>query len=485
MAIRYGYWPFTEGSGASVADRDPNPVNLTIATSGASAWSSSQGSGWHNAGNPLSTIKSASLSGSKIASGLAASKTGAWSFCYATSSTGGVELVGLATTGDASQFELYCSSAWWGNQQLFSSITFTRDGTYHHLALVVDSAASPIGRIYQDGFSQATSSGSVSANRLIDSANALSTGIVCITCGGDGGSRLTGDIYWAALYNTLAASQVLDHAVKLRSNNDFDPDAGPSHIYGASSNSGTNDASTSSSDTAFTATMTIGAAGLNRIAIVHVSYEGNTPSTVAFDPAGTNVAMHLVTSSVVGSQGVAEYYLLDSELPGAGTYNITVTLGSGGTGCAMPIYLEGMAQAAPTNTITANGTSTSQAGTLPSNPAVGSFVLAALFDDTTGDTPTVAVPQTVLPKVNGTSTGNTHTLGGSASYVSASASTTVTFSGLTNTSQKLLLAVEWPAIRDSLPLVWEPSGSRHMRQNPAFYNMKRRDSGLYMPAHAA
>lgn len=441
---RYGLWKLNEGSGTTVADADASPVNLTVAATGASAWSSNRGSGWHNAGNPGSTIKSGSLSGSKIASGLAGSTKGVWSFTYSTSSTGSTALVAIATSTDSSQFEVYAGSIWWGNQQLFSSASYPLTSTYTHLAVVVDSTlASNRGRVFANGFQIQQGNGSVAQNRAIDSANALSTGLVCLTCGGDGAARITGDIYSAALYDTLSDGKILDHALKWRESNDIDPDAAGLAILGAGTNSGTNDASTSSSDTAFSATRTIGASGANRCVLAIVSWEGNSPTSVQFDPGGVNAAMTLVASATSGSQGVGIYFLPDASLPsGANIYTVTATLGSGGTGCITTDYFEGASQSTPSNFITNTGTSTSIAGTLPSSAAAGSFVIAACFDDTTTDTPTCALPETIFPKVNGTSTGNTHTLASSGRYVNSSGSVTMTFSGLTNSSQKLLVAVE-------------------------------------------
>lgn len=231
---RFGLWKFTEGVGLSVADSDNGPVNLTITATAGSGWSTARGAGWHNTGNPGCTILSPAVgAGSKIAIGLAGSRRAAWSFTYATASAATTCIVGLADATDTSIFEVYSGSIWFANQQLFSTVTLPNDGAYHHAVVRVDSTrATNRGEVWVDGVLTAQGNGSLTQNRAIDAATALANAKVCITCGGDGAARITGDVYSAALYDWLEIPQITRHAGLWRANNDVDPDADANLFYG-------------------------------------------------------------------------------------------------------------------------------------------------------------------------------------------------------------------------------------------------------------
>ena len=92
-----------------------------------------------------------------------------------------------------------------------------------------------------------------------------------------------------------------------------------------------------------TVSLTIGG-GSNRLIVAFVPMYGSVaPSVVNFDGS----AMTLATSKVEGSYRAYIYYMLESSLPSAGTYNLSVTPSTSARGGIFCLSLTGVAQQPP------------------------------------------------------------------------------------------------------------------------------------------
>lgn len=189
-------------------------------------------------------------------------------------------------------------------------------------------------------------------------------------------------------------------------------------------------------------------AGNNRIVLACVAYSGVATGITTKTLGGVAFQTAIDTGPDGSGRGCAILYMLDAAIPGTGTQTASIVVdGASGTCTATLVYLEGVNQAAPGNIVNTSGTGTSLTGTPASNDGAGSIRLDCLFDATTTDTPLPGTGQLTLAggtsgKLNGTSTGNTHTLATSAKYNRTSGSNPTSWSGLTNTSQKYLVSVE-------------------------------------------
>lgn len=305
---------------------------------------------------------------------------------------------------------------------------------------VLDTAATNRITAYLNGFSVFTSNTGITANTTLDT-NGGPLDVYATQNTTLSGTQALG---YLGLYSTaLTGADCLAHALRLFADSDTGPNVAGAQLRAAGTNGGTNDASTSTADPTAAATQTVGASGLNRGLFACITgFAVSTGVTVCTfnGVAGTRITGGTST----GSSDAEIWWWNDAALPGsAGTYSSVVTVdGAAGTVAVTLHYDEGVAQTAPTNFIVTTGTGTSITGTLPSSVAAGSILHGVLFDVTVADTAVAAANQLPLSVVNGTSTGNTHRHTSGAKYVPTAGSNSMSWSGLTNATAKIIVVVE-------------------------------------------
>jgi hypothetical protein len=452
-----------EGSGTTTADAESSPLDLSF--TGGPTWTTLGGGNAITYGGGTGKYARVTISSTKVTTAINGGKTWTMAVVSSWDGTNGNTAYAMGS-GDGSFGSLHGPHGHNGNIDfwvttaanglVFAGSVARTSGDIDVWFAVEDTAsASERSTLYKNGFAGlATNSGVTQDTTISLSGSGLVLGL------GDpcqGGDPLHDTQAYAALWSqALGAPEVLALTVRLAADNDHSPSTatGPL-LLSASTNGGSDDASTASSDHTGGGTLKLlSASGANRIACLSIGYAGTSTgiTAVTLDPVvgggGSLVNFHRAVQSTGSGAGVEIWYLLDSELPAAaGTYNWAVTVdGASGTFTASPFYDEGVAQQAPGNTVSTSGTGTSLTGTPASNDAAGSVRHDALYDATTTDTPVSGSGQLKLAgtgaKLNGTSTGNTHTLASSAKYTRTSASNPTSWSSLTNTSQKYLISVE-------------------------------------------
>lgn len=447
-------------------DSAASPANIPITYAGsyawttdntgrAIAWGSGAGGGLNTSVgttiNALSGSKTASLEFAIQFSAVAAAGTGP----IGAFTSDGIDIVGVdfrdITTGGSGTAgpQVYYNTAADGDQEE-SGAAFTVSGGYYVMQVVVDTAAANRKTYYNNGFRAATSNSLITANTTLS----FGTGTVEIQLAKGPSTNWTGatQSYGAIYASALTAANALNNAVRLMGDSDHDPNSSiGAYLFGASTNGGTDDASTASSDHTAQPTVTI-ASGSNRMVVAAVSYSGVSTGLTTKTLGGVAFQTAIDSGPDGSGRGCALLYILDANLPATGSQTATLTVdGASGTLCATLYYLENVKQSAPGNTVNTSGTGTSITGTPASSDGAGSIRFDCLLDATTTDTPVPGTCQVKLAgggtpgtgKLNGTSTGNTHTMCSSARYTGASASNPTSWSGLTNTSAKILVSAEF------------------------------------------
>lgn len=313
----------------------------------------------------------------------------------------------------------------------------------HVIAFVLDTAATNRRTIYRDGFAVVANNTGITSNTTLDTGGGPLEVYLINDGGGGSGASTFG---YAALHSVaLTASEVLRQTLRLFASNDASPTVTTgANLQAASTNGGTDDASTSTSDHTVAPTQTVGVSGQNRAlfgVVTGVGVSAGVSGTPTFN--GTNGTK--ITSILSSTNCVEVWMWNDAALPAAGTYSASATVdGASGTAAMTLFYFEGVSQSAPTNFGTQTGTGTSLTVNMTSSPAAGSILLAGLLDITTTDTPTHGANQLPTSSVNGTSTGNTHKHATSAKYVPSAGANSMSWTTLTNTSAKVGLAIEVP-----------------------------------------
>lgn len=457
-----------EGSGTTIADTSSGtPVNLAITAGGTGAWASQgsagQGYGWTAA---TSTGRAAATaSGTKIATALNGGKQVCIE-CAITLASGSITpgTAGICTfgpglfiatddmislqwpsSGEADNSHLKVAAVLNGTDNNYSEFPTLSLG-YQVIQLIVDtSQATAANRIqgYVNGFKAALTQNQAvpPQNSTFGSAATLETGTLSLFA-----QSITGYSYaFGALYSSasmLTGSDCLSHALRLFGTNDADPNAAGVALLAASTNGGTNDVSSSTADHSLSFTITIGS-GANRKVGISVAYFGVTTGVTSITFNGSSTGVHLTAqqqATFTSLAGCDYYEILDANLPAAGTYTIAVTVdGALGVACGSPLYVEGVAQSYSTNTGLATGTGTSLTATLGSNAVAGSLLVGELLDVSFGDTPVSGSNQLRLVSQQ-TSSVIEQTVDGK--YVPTAGANSMSWSGLTNTTGKIGIAVE-------------------------------------------
>ncbi len=481
---RLSLWKFDEASSGtgptSVADSDASPVNLAITYDGAAAWTAVTGYGdalsYPNA--DTATRCNASASSTKIATAFDGTRKTGTVACAAQFNTGTInsfygalgvgirdnvngrsvlclQLGDLGGTGDA-ELGLFVTTA--ATEDLSSILTMLANG-YHVVEGVVDTTqATATNRAFLrvDGFLVASLAGNSlpAQNANLDVPDTVDSGALS--------ADITTDIRGidnaaAALYdNAATAANSLGRAQRwfAASGSDADPDTAGAFLRGAcngvDTSMGTNDVSSSVADHSISFTVVIGASGSKRKVQIPIAYMNVTTGVTSITFNGSATGVHLSAqqqSTFATLAGCDLYEILDADLPAAGTYTIAVTVdGATGVVCGSPIYLEGVAQGYATNVGLATGTGTSLTATLASPAQTGSIISGQMLDVSFGDAPVSAVNQLRLAN-QATSSVIAQTV--DTKYVSAAGSNSLSWSGLTNTTGKIAIAIEAPVPQTS------------------------------------
>ncbi len=115
--------------------------------------------------------------------------------------------------------------------------------------------------------------------------------------------------------------------------------------------------------------------------------------------------------------------------------------GAAGVACGSPIYVTGVAQSYANNVGLATGTGTGITATLAGSASAGSILVGQMLDVSFGDAPISAVNQLRLA-TQATSSVIEQTV--DAKYVTNAGSDSMSWSGLTNASGKIAVAIEIP-----------------------------------------
>jgi lysophospholipase L1-like esterase len=209
-----GWWPLNDGSGATALDKSGN--GNAMALYGAPAWSSSAPAAL---GRSLQLVGTSSQYGqcSGSVAGLVGGGSGLTiAFWFNVSSGGKIPYVGFSASGHrfltydgGSTIYLICDS---GSATGF--IPYTKDGLWHHFALVFDGTQSGWGRVamYTDGQAQTVTVNTGSPPGSLDSAAQLGS----FVCGAD---------ITDALYSTCLVADVRLYSTAISA-------ADVAHLYG-------------------------------------------------------------------------------------------------------------------------------------------------------------------------------------------------------------------------------------------------------------
>lgn len=221
-----------------------------------------------------------------------------------------------------------------------------------------------------------------------------------------------------------------------------EPVEADTHLRTVGGYGGTSDVSANNTDHTISFTITIGATN-NRKVVLPIAYFGVTTGVTAITFNGSATGVHLSAqqqSSLASLAGCDIYEILDANLPGAGTYTVSVTVdGATGVACGTPVYVEGVAQSYATNTGLATGTGTSITATLGSSASAGSILVGELLDVSFGDAPVSGANQ--LPIVS-QATSSVIRQNADAKYVPAAGANSMSWSSLTNVTGKIAVVIE-------------------------------------------
>jgi hypothetical protein len=466
----------SEGSGTTAGDSESSPLDLAF--TGSPTWTTLGGGNAIAYGGGTGKYARVTISSTKVTTAINGGKTWTMAVVSSWDGTNGNTAYAMGS-GDGSFGTLHGPHGHNGNidfwvttaadSLVFAGSVARTSGDIDVWFAVEDTAsASARSTLYKNGFAGLATTSGVTQNTTISlsgSGLVLGLGDPC-----QGGDPLHDTQAYAALWSqALGAPEVLALTVRLAADNDHSPSTatGPL-LLSASTNGGTDDASTASTDHTVAPTVNVASSGgNNRKVIACVSYSGVSTGITTKTLGGVAFSTALDTGPDGSGRGVAILYMDDADIPGTGTQTASFVVdGASGTVAATLAYLEGAAQGAPGNTVNTSGTGTSLTGTPGSNDGAGSIRFDALFDATTSDTPVSGSGQLKLvgagSKLNGTTTGNTHTLATSAKYNRVSASNPTSWSSLTNTSQKYLISIEVAAASSFTPgsFGWHPSEYR-------------------------
>ncbi len=465
---RLSLWKFNEASSGTapttVADSDASPLNLTI-TYGGGNWTTISGYGSafaipNTAGNGARATQAVSSKYTSVFDGTLKTASAVVAINHNAGGTQNYGRFGLDSAGpNCFVWELSPASQWGLSADLSGSgsqdwaLLNAPSSGYHVYIPVIDTpnaTASQRARVYLDGFlaADATSGtgGTVTQNSVLVAATQ-------VDCGAPNYDPVTYyfravDVGSYSLYGSaLTSSDALRLSLRLFASgaSDTDPDVSGANLLAASTNGGTNDVSSSTADHTISFTVTIGASGLNRKVVIPIAYMGVTSGITSITFNGSATGVHLSAqqqSNLATLAGCDVYEILDADLPAAGVYTISATVdGAAGVACGSPIYVTGVAQSYANNVGLATGTGTGITATLAGSASAGSILVGQMLDVSFGDAPISAVNQLRLA-TQATSSVIEQTV--DAKYVTNAGSDSMSWSGLTNASGKIAVAIEIP-----------------------------------------
>lgn len=206
-----GWWPLNDGTGGVAMDASGNGNAMTLY--GAPSWSSSAPSALGHSLQLVGTSAQYGQCSGNVASFVGGGAYLTLAFWFNVSSGGKIPDVGFSASGHrlctydgGSTIYLLCDG---GGATGF--IPYTRDGQWHHFALVFDGTQSGWGRVamYMDGQAQTVSVNTGSPPASLDSAAALGS-FYCGTDVSDGqySTCLVDDV---RLYNTALTQAEVSH----------------------------------------------------------------------------------------------------------------------------------------------------------------------------------------------------------------------------------------------------------------------------------
>lgn len=469
MATPLLLYKFNEASSGTapttVADSAATPANLTITYGGGAAWTTDAGGAAYTPGTAgvceiigVSKFRSAFVGAKQVSFEFQENVVSLTTGTDTTSPLFIFDNLGDLFGVDRQTTNYYVATNTAANGDQETPIATASTGYKVCQAVIDTSLASQRRKFYINGFLAGSDVTNVTQNTTFVASGTLGQETVHAAASNAAASG-SFDMGFAAVYaSALTGADCLAHALRLFADTDSDPNLGAAQLRAASTNGGTNDASTAISDPTIAPTQTVAASGNNRglfALITGLAVSTGVTACTFNGVAGTKVTSQ--TSALASTADAEVWWWNDAALPSAaGTYSASITVdGATGTAAATLHYLEGVSQSAPTNFGLQTGTGTSITAPLASGATAGSVILGVLFDITIADTAADGANQLPISVVNGTSTGNTHRQTTSAKFAPTAGANSMSWSGLTNATGKIAIAIEVPGAApksDQVPL---------------------------------